>query len=724
MKSFVVATTALTVVAVVSSAERAWSASKSDAARTPVVAENPLLEQSTRPYQLPPFDKIKDSDYRPAFEAGMGEELREVAAIAHNPKAPDFENTLVALERSGQLLQRVETVFGNLNQCNTNDEMQKIETEMAPKLAAHADAILLDPVLYARIDSLYRRRESLKLDTESRQLLERYHTQFVRAGAGLPDAAKAQLRTLNEQISSLTTQFKQNVLKATKSGGVVVNSADELQGLSAEQIGAAAHAAAARGLTGKWLITLQNTTSQPLLAQLKNRQLRERLFRASIERGTSGDADNTPVIAQLVKLRAERAAQLGYPNHAAYQLADESAQTPQAVDKMLGDIGPVALAHAKADATEMQKLIDAEAATAGTKPVTLQPWDWPYYAEQLRKARYDFDQSQVAPYFELNRVLQDGVFYAAHELYGLTFKERTDLPVYQSDVRVFEVFDANGTPLALFLGDYFARDNKGGGAWMNNYVRQSRLFKLKPVVANHLNIPKPQAGQPALLTFDDVTGLFHEFGHAIHGMLSNVHYPLLSGTAVPRDFVEYPSQYNEMWAREPAVLAHFARHYKTGEPMPQALLNKVLAAQKFGQGYATTEYVAAAMLDQSWHQISVAQAPAAKDVAAFEAAALHERGLDYPAVPPRYHSTYFSHIFAGGYSSGYYAYLWSEVLARDTGEWFHSHGGLTRANGDILRAKVLSRGRSADPDELFRDFYGRAPDIHPLLEYRGLTENH
>ena len=687
------------------------------------MAENPFLKQSPLPYQLPPFDRIKDSDYRPAFDAGMDEELREVVAIAHNPEAPDFENTVVALERSGQLLQRVSTVFVLLNQCNTNDEMQKIETEIAPKLAAHRDAILLDPALYARIDSLYRRHESLELDAESLQLIKRYHTWWVRAGAKLPDAAKERLRALNEQISRLVTVFKQNVLKATKACAVVVNNADELQGLSTEQIGAAAHAAATRDLKGKWLITLQNMTSHPFLAQLKNRELRERLFRASIGRGSSGDADNTPVIAELVKLLAERAALLGYPNHASYRLADESAQTTQAVDKMLADIAPVALARAKADAAEMQKLIDSQAAASGTKPFTLQPWDWPYYAEQLRQARYDFDQSEVAPYFELNRVLHDGVFYAANELYGLTFKERTDLPVYQVDVRVFEVFDADGTPLALFLGDYFARDNKAGGAWMTSYVKQSQLFKLKPVVANHLNIPKPQAGQPALLTFFEVTALFHEFGHAIHGMLSNVRYPFLSGLAVPMDFLEFPSQYNEMWAREPAVLRHFARHYKTGEPMPQALFDKVLAAQKFGQGYATTEYLAGAILDQAWHQISAAQAPTKEDVDAFEAAALHKSGLDYPAVPPRYRSTYFSHIFVLGYASGYYAYLWSEVLARDTGEWFHTHGGLNRANGDILRAKVLSRGRSADPEKLFQDFYGRAPDIRPLLEYKGLTES-
>ncbi|MEJ0038029.1 MAG: M3 family metallopeptidase [Gammaproteobacteria bacterium] len=712
----------LAALTVAASSPAAAATSQSDASRTPAMADNPFQHPSPLPYQLPPFDKIKDSEYRPAFEAGMREELEEVAAISNNREAPSFDNTIVALERSGRLLTRVDTVFSSLNQCNTNDEMQKIDTEMSTKLSAHEDAISLDSALFARVDALYERRASLKLDPESSQLLERYHTQFVRAGAGLSDSAKAQLRKLNEQIAALTTRFKQNVLKATKEQAIVVDSADELKGLSTEQIGAAASAAAARGLTGKWVLPLQNTTSQPVLERLRNRALRERVYRASIDRGTGGASDNTVVIAQLVKLRAERAKLLGYPNHAAYRLADEAAENPANVSKMLGQVAPAALARAKVDAADLQKLIDAESAANHTEKFALQAWDWPYYAEQLRKQRYDFDQAQVAPYFELDRVLTDGVFYAAHELYGLTFKERTDLPVYQTDVRVFEVFDRDGKPLALFLGDYYARDNKGGGAWMNSYVKQSKLFDLKPVVANHLNIPKPAAGQPTLLTFDEVRTLFHEFGHAIHGMLSNVHYPLLSGTSVPRDFVEYPSQYNEMWAHEPKVLAHYARHYKTGAPMPQDLLNKVLAAQKFDQGYATTEYLAAALLDQAWHTIDVAQAPAAKDVASFEANALKKAGIDYAPVPTRYHSAYFSHIFSGGYSGSYYAYLWSEVLARDTGAWLHAHGGLTRANGDRLRAKVLSRGRTEDPEKLFEDFYGRGPDIGPLLEYRGLTE--
>jgi peptidyl-dipeptidase Dcp len=685
------------------------------------MADNPFMQPSTLPFELPPFDRIRDSDYLPAFHAGMREQLREVARIAHNPQPATFDNTIVALERAGRLLDRVDTAFGRLNACNTNPQMQEIDTEMAPKLTAQQDAIHLDPALWARVDALYEKRAGLHLDPESLQLLTRYHTEFVRAGARLTATEQTRLRALNTEISSLTTRFKHNVLKATAAGAVAVDDLTDLDGLAEGQIGAAAQAAAARGLTGKWLITLQNTTNQPLLAQLTNRALRERIYRASIGRAVGGATDNTAVIAQLVKLRAERAALLGYANHAAYQLEDESAGTPAAVRDMISQVAPAALARARAEAADIQKLIDAQARVSGTPSFPLQPWDWSFYAQQVRKARYDFDQARVAPYFELDHVLLDGVFYAAHELYGLSFKERHDLPVYQPDVRVFEVFDADGQPLALFLADYFARDNKQGGAWMAAYVTQSQVLHHKPVVANHLNVPKPQAGQPVLLTFDEVTTMFHEFGHALHGMLSNVRYPTLSGTAVPRDFVEYPSQYNEMWAREPSVVAHYARHYQSGEPMPPALLEKVLAAQKFNQGYATTEYLAAALLDQAWHQISASQAPSAAEVPAFERAALKDSGLDYASVPPRYHSTYFSHIFESGYSAGYYAYLWSEVLARDTGQWFHTHGGLTRANGDYLRTQVLSRGRSEEPQVLFRNFYGRAPEIAPLLEYRGLA---
>lgn len=683
--------------------------------------DNPFTHPSTLPYQLPPFDKVKNSHYLPAFEAGMSEQRAEVTAIAHRQQPPTFDNTIVALERSGQLLERVNIVFSNLNASNTDQEMDKIDTEITPKLTAHDDAILLDTALFTRIDALYRERASLSLDPESLQLLERYHVMFVRAGAKLSEADKALLRTLNEEISSLMTRFRHNVLKASRDGAIVVDNSKELEGLSPEQIGAAERAAAERNLTGKYLITLQNTTSQPPLARLKNRALRQRIYEASIGRAIDGAADNRAVISKLVKLRAERAQLLGYPNHACYQLEDESAATPAAVRDILTHLVPPALASARRDAAEMQKIMDAEAARNHSQPCKLQPWDWQFYAEGLRKLRYDFDEAQVAPYFELDRVLRDGVYYAARELYGLTFKERKDLPVYHPDVRVFEVFDQEGDPLALFLGDYFARDNKRGGAWMDNLVRQSRLLERMPVVINTLNIPQPPPGRPALLTFDEVTTLFHEFGHAIHGMLSDVRYPMLSGTAVPRDFVEFPSQYNEMWAREPEVLVHFARHYETGEPMPRELLSKVLAAHKFNQGYATTEYLAAALLDQEWHLIDSTQAPGAADIASFEAAALRKNGMDCPEVPPRYHSEYFSHIFAGGYSAGYYAYLWSEVLARDTGQWMHDRAGLTRANGDCLRTKILSRGRTEDPQVMFRNFYGRAPDLGPLIEYRGLA---
>jgi peptidyl-dipeptidase Dcp len=685
--------------------------------------DNPFAEPSSLPYQLPPFDRIGDADYRPAFVAAMATQRVEIDAIACSTQDATFANTVVALERSGRLLDRVAAAFFNLNSSIGGEEMLKIETEMAPLLSAHDDALHLDPGLFERIDALYDARTQLDLDPESLQLLERYHTKFVRAGARLSEADKTQLRRFNEQLSLLTTQFRQNVLKSSRDAAVVVEHEQELEGWSASQIAAAADAAGARGLAGKWLIALQNTTTQPALAQLSNRALRQRIHHASMARAVGGASDNTHTIAQIVRLRAQRARLLGYANHAAYVLQDETAGSPQAVDAMLREIAGAALTSARQRAAEIQQLIDAQAAAARRASFALQPWDWDYYSEQLRQATYDMDVAQVKPYFELNRVLQDGVFHVAHELYGLKFQERHDLPVYHSDVRVFEVFDADGSPLALFLGDYYARDNKQGGAWMNTFVTQSRLIGLKPVVVNNLNIPQPAAGAPTLLTFDEVTTLFHEFGHALHGMLSNVQYPLLSGVSVPRDFVEYPSQYNEMWAREPAVLANFAHHYQSGAPMPQALLDKVIAAQNFDPGYRTTEYVAAATIDQSWHQIDAEQAPAADEVMSFESAALQKHGLAYGPVPPRYHSPYFLHAFSGGYSAGYYAYLWSEVLARDTGAWLHRHGGMTRANGDYLRAMILSRGRTEDPQKLFQEFYGGPPDIGPLLEYRGLASS-
>lgn len=683
-------------------------------------ADNPFASPSALPYQLPPFDRIRDSDYRPAFLAGMAQQRAEVDAIARNAQAASFENTILALERSGALLDRVSRTFFNLNTSNGTDAMRALETELAPLLAAHDDAIHLDAALFARIAQLHAMRGEAGLSEEARQLVQRYYIEFVRAGAQLSASEQERLKALNLELSTLTTQFRQNVLQATREGAVTVTHRSELEGLSDAQVSAAAELAAARGRAGQWLLSLQNTTTQPLLAQLRDRALRERIFRASVNRASSGSTDNRPVIARIVRLRAQRAALLGFPNHAAYVLADETAGTPAAVDAMLQQIGSAALRAARGDAVQIQRLIDASARASHTAAFRLQPWDWQFFAEQLRRQRFEFDQQQVRPYFELDRVLQDGVFFVAHQLYGLSFRERHDLPVYQPDVRVFEVFDADGSALGLFLGDYFARDNKQGGAWMDNFVEQSHLLGQRPVIVNNLNIPKPPPGSPALLSFDEVTALFHEFGHALHGLFSNVQYPTLAGTRVARDFVEYPSQFNEMWAREPAVVAHFAHHYQSGEPMPAATLAQVIAAQKFNEGYDTTEYVEAAMIDQAWHEITAQEAPAADGVASFETAALAARGLGFAPVPPRYHSPYFLHIFADDYSAGYYAYLWSEVLARDTGAWLQAHGGITRANGDYLRARILSRGRTVDAAELFREFYGGPPEVGPLLEYLGL----
>ena len=680
-------------------------------------ASNPFAQASTLPYQWPAFDRITDADYRPAFDAGMAEQLREVAAIAGNPEAPTFDNTLVAMEKSGQLLDRVATAFFNLAATNSTPAMDALRAELSPQLAAHRDSISLNTALFARVKAVYEARNRSGLDAESIRLAERYHTQFVRAGAQLSEAQKTELKAMNAELSSLGNSFRQNVLNATKAGAVSVGSRAELEGLSEPQIAAAASAAEQRSLKGQWLITLQNTTTQPALAQLKNRALRERLYKASVNRAP----ENFEVVAKLVKLRAERAALLGYPNHAAYVVADETAQSTTAVNRVLTQLAPAAMNSAKAQAAEMQKLIEAEAKAAKTKPFKLQAWDWQFYAEQLRRARYDFDDATVKPYFELNRVLIDGVFYAATQLYGITFKERTDLPLYRKDVRLFEIYDRDGSAMALFITDNYARDNKQGGAWMNTYVDQSKLFGLKPVIANHLNIPKPPEGQPTLLTADETRTLFHEFGHALHGLFSEARYPYLSGTSVPRDFVEYPSQANEMWASEPAVLANFAKHYQTGEAIPQALLDKLAAAGKFNQGFSTGEALAATLLDQAWHQISAAEAPAAKDVMAFEAAALKKAGVDFAPVAPRYRTPYFSHVFSGGYSAGYYAYTWTAVLAADTEQWFDTHGGLQRANGDFYRAKILSRGNTADAGQLFREFYGQEPDIAPLAQKRGLS---
>lgn len=677
----------------------------------------PLAQPSALPYGLPAFDLIKDSDFRPGFAAGMAEQQAEVQAIAHDPAPPTFDNTIVALERSGQLLSRVAMVFFNLNASNTNDELQKIDTEQAPKLAAHQDAIQLDPDLFARVDAVYQARDTLGLDAESMQLLSRTHLDFVRAGAKLSPEDKDKLKKINEQISTVETQFEQNTRKAMKDGGVVVDTVAELDGMSPEDISAAAEAAKEKGLKGKWLIALQNTTIQPALARLTNRSVRERIMTASSGRAV----ENQALVSEIVGLRAQKAALLGYPSFAAYAVEDETAGTPANVDKILVDLGAAGLAKAKVEQAEIQAIIDEQAAANKTEPFAAQSWDWAFYAEQVRKRKYDFDESQVKPYFELDRVLSDGVFYSATQLYGVTFKERTDLPVYDPTVRVFEVFNADGSAVGLILMDLLQRDSKQGGAWMDNYVGQSKLLGTKPVIVNNLNIPKPADGQPVLLTFDEVGTLFHEFGHGLNGLFSDATYPTLSGTNTPPDFVEYPSQFNEMWAQEPAVLANYARHYATGEPMPKDLFDKVIAAQNYGGGYGTLEYIAAATLDMKWHELAVADVPAADGVMAFEVKALKDAGMDFAAVPPRYHTPYFAHAFAGGYESGYYAYIWSEVLARDTGAWFHAHGGLTRENGDRYRSLVLSRGRIEEPSAMFEAFYGGPPEVGPLLDYRGLV---
>ncbi len=676
---------------------------------------NPLLTRSTLPYQYPVFDKIKDQHYKPAFEKGMAEQLDEIKAITDNPEAATFENTIVALERSGQTLNRTATVFYALVSAHTNDEIKKIDTEMAPKLQAHSDAIALNAALYQRVKALYDARATLGLDPESTRLLEKYHRDFVRAGAKLNEAQKTRLKAINEELATLGTKFSQNLQNDTNASAVVVDTRAELEGFSDEQIAAAAEAAKARKLEGKYVISLILPTPQPALTQLKNRALRERIHKAAIERANRGNEyDNKAVLAGIVKLRAERAALLGYATHADYVLEIETAQTRKAVNDLLAKLAPAAVANARREAADLQKMVDSQ--KGGFR---LEAWDWAYYAEQVRRARYEFDESQMKPYFELNRVLQDGVFYMASKVYGLSFKERKDLPVYQEDVRVFEVFEENGQALGLFLFDPFARESKRGGAWMNAYVSQNRLFGDAPVVANHLNIPEPPAGQPALLTFDEVNTMFHEFGHALHGLFSSVKYPYFSGTSVPRDFVEYPSQVHEMWVTWPEILKNYARHYQTGEPMPQALVDKVKAAEKFNQGFTTTEYLAASLLDQAFHQLPDGKADI-KDVTAFEKSALEKAGALVREVPTRYRSTYFNHIYGGGYSAGYYAYIWSEVLDADTVEWFKEQGGLKRANGDEFRAKLLSKGGSVDAIALFKGFRGRAPDIKPLLERRGL----
>ncbi len=679
-------------------------------------AANPFAAPSTLPLQYPAFDRIGDADYAPAFDEGMKEQAAEIAKIANSKAAPTFDNTIVAMERSGRLLNRVSTVFFSLNGANTNDTLQALDRVLAPKLSAHSDAIRLNAKLYARVKALYDKRARLGLDAESAYLLERYHTDFVRAGARLSAADKEKLKAYNAKLAELQTAFAQNVLKEMNASALVVDTKQELDGMSDTAIAKAAGDAKARGLEGKYAVPVVNTTGQAPLSVLTNRATRERLLAASMARGSrGGEFDNRELVLQLAKLRAERAALLGYASHAAYQLEDQTAKNTDAVNALLAEFAQPAVRNARREAADIQKVIDA-----GQGGFQLAAQDWQFYADKVSKERYAFDQNELKPYFELDSVLENGVFFAANKVFGLTFKERKDLPVYQADVRVWDVFDADGKQLAIFIGDFYARGNKRGGAWMNAYVSQTKLLDTQPVIANHLNIPKPANGEPTLLTYDEVRTAFHEFGHALHGMFSNVQYPRFSGTRVPRDFVEFPSQVNEMWATWPEILNNYAKHHQTGEPMPKALLDKVLAAAKFNEGQRTTEYLAAAILDQKWHQLKAGQVPG--DVLAFEAQALKEAGVDFAPVPPRYRTTYFSHVFSGGYSAGYYGYLWAEKLDADTVDWFKENGGLSRKNGDWFRQKLLSKGGTMDAMQMFREFRGRDAKVEPLLERRGLND--
>jgi peptidyl-dipeptidase Dcp len=676
--------------------------------------ENSLMQPSTLPFGALPFDRISDSDYQPAIEAGMAQQLKEINAIANDPAPPTFDNTLVAMEKSGRLLARAQGAFDVEVDTNSNPQLLHVRQIIAPELAAHQDAMYLNPKLFARVQAIYKSLDGLQLDSESRHLAVTYYRRFVHAGANLSPAKRAQLREINQQLATLQAAFERKLLAGTAAAALVVNDKSQLAGLSDSAIAAAEQAASAKGDPGGYLIPLQNTTQQPGLTLLQDRATRRELFEKSWTRTEKHDDNDTrSTIAQMAKLRAEKAQVLGYADFAAYQLTQEMAQTPAAVQKFLqGLIGPTR-AKAAQEAAEIQTQIDEDGQHFG-----LQPYDWNYYAQQVRKAKYSIDDNEIRPYFELNDVLQNGLFYAANQLYGITFKERHDIPVWQPDVRVFEVFDKDGAPLALIYFDFFKRDNKQGGAWMSSFTDYSTLLGTKPVVYNVENIPKGAPGQPTLLTIDSVKGMFHEFGHALNAFFADEKYPSLSGTARPRDFVEFPSQLNEHWALYPSVLKHYAFDYQTHEPMPQALIDKMESAAKFNEGYSMGEGLAADELDMAWHSLP-ASAPL-QDVDAFEAHALRASGTDFPNVPPRYRSTYFSHIWASGYAAGYYAYMWSEMLDDDAYQWFLDHGGLTRANGERFRAMILSKGDSEDYGPMFRAFYGKDPDVGPLLQFRGL----
>lgn len=680
------------------------------------MSNNPFSEASTLPFEAPDFDAIENEHFIPAFREGMSIQLEEMQQIASNPEAPTFENTIVEMERSGALLGRTQSVFFNLTSAHTNPEIQRIQSEMAPEFAAHSDNILLNQELFQRVETLYDSRDDLNLDDAASKLLEDTYRGFIRAGAQLSDDEQSRMREINERVSELTTRFQEQLLEMTRERAVVVEDEELLDGLNPDRIAAAKEAAEERGHSDSYLLSITNTTRVPVLTSLNNRELRQRVWEASAYRGLGedGGVDTRDIALELAALRAERAELLGYENHAAYAHEPQTAQTPEAVLEMLNDLIPAVIRNTEQEAELIEEMMRRDGIEGD-----VQPWDWEYYAEKVRKEQYDIDEAEVRPYFELNRVLEDGVFYTMNRLFGITFDERYDLPVYHPEVRVFTVSDEDGSEIGLFYIDFFSRDSKRGGAWMSSFVSQSDLLGKRPVIVNVLNNEAPAEGEPALISFDNVTTMFHEMGHAVHGLFSDVHYPSQAGTSVPRDFVEFPSTFQEDWAIHPEVLANYAIHYQTGEPIPQELLNKLIEARHFNQGFDTQEYLGATMIDLEWHLLSSDEIP--EDVEAFEKASLAKYNLDWEAVPPRYKSTYFSHIFSGGYSANYYAYIWSEILAADAFAFMRDNGGLTRENGDRYREGILSQGGSRDAMELYRAYRGGEPDVRHLLIRRGLS---
>lgn len=714
MKRFYLMPLILSVFLVSACADDAKKKESEETKTEDLSKDNPLMKKSDLPYQAPDFTKIKNEHFKPAIEAGIEAKHQEIKAIAENEEEPTFDNTLVALERSGQDLNRVMRVFYLLTSSNTNDELQALQEEIAPKLAALSDAIYLNDDLFQKVKSIHAKLDDLDLDAESKRLVDYYYDQFVLSGANLPGDRKEQMKILNGELAKLQSQFNNKLIEATKRAAFVVDSEDQLKGMSESAIRSAGKKAAEKDLEGKYEIALQNTTQQPALTDLEVRETREKLFRNSYTRAQRNDQNDTQeTLKRIAEIRAQQASLMGYENYAEWNLQDQMAKTPEAVQDLLGQIIPAATHKAKEEAAEIQQLMKEMGVEHDLKA-----WDWNFYAEKLRKQKYDLDENEIKPYFEMNQVLEDGVFYAATQLFGITFKERKDIPVYQEDVRVFELFEEDGTSIGLFYADFYKRDNKGGGAWMSNIVGQSKLLDTKPVIYNVCNFSKPAEGEPALLTFDNVITMFHEFGHALHGFFADQQYPSLSGTSVARDFVEFPSQFNEHWALYPSILSNYAKHYKTGEVIPEELVAKIKNAGTFNNGYSTTELMAATQLDLQWHTL----APDAKvgTVDEFEQNALEKTGVYMEQVPTRYRSSYFKHIFGGGYAAGYYAYTWTKVLDDDAYAWFEENGGLTRENGQRYREMILSRGNTMDYNQMFKDFRGSEPNIEPFLKAKGL----